>query len=911
MKKIITLLILLLSMGAYAQIMVEVSGHVINQQTGNPVPYHEITISLIAENDSLSGTTTAVYTDTLGYYGFNSVMNAQQGIMQISTSNCDGTASQSETVVLGANIPNIFVFDFAVNCQPASCQSLYNYTFTDLLSVQFQNQSFGEDLNFYWDFNDGTGSSEENPLKVYDFPGIYDVKLTVVKQDMSCSSDFISTVFVGDTLINNCFAMFYHTVNPNSNSVSFYDYSMGNPTVWEWNFGDGTTSAEQNPVHSYAENGVYEVNLKIENPATQCISSYMSYVYIGDTIVNPCQAFFGTFQGSNPFEIVFVDKSMGDIASWVWDFGDGTVSSEQNPVHVYSTAGVYFVTLTIQTTDNSCTSVYTQEVFVGNTPGCMAYFEALPTPEGATTYFFNNLSLGNIDTYYWDFGDGNSSTEMSPIHDFTDTGFYNVCLYVQSVDSSCFDMMCQTIVVGESMNCQAKFSYYPDSTNTQLSLQFIDFSFGQITSWMWTFGDGGSSTEANPVHLFAESGAYNVCLMVSGVSPNGELCQSTWCEDVYLGTTINDCFNYFTYTTAGNTVQFEGFHSTDIPASYQWDFGNGIVALGNPVTNVYPGPGVYYVKLTTWDDNNCTASSSQTIVIGDTIAFNQVYGQVFEGTFPSTEGMAMIFSIEQDTNYFPFMAISPVAEAGVYMFPFVPNGEFTILATPASNNGFLPTYYGNTLYWEEAIAVIPGTTQNPYDIDLIAASANANTGTGSISGFINQNSVRSGYIDKINVLLADQSHSPITFQPVASDGSFIFTGLGNGTYYIYPELSGMNSDFMQVDLTEGQNQFVVNMTMDGNSFLGTPENNSSLSIGTIYPNPVTDEVNFELNSVSGGIVRLMVYDLTSRAVAEHTYDLRAGSTSIRFSIASLPAGFYMVQVVGENGSQTSRKILKK
>ncbi len=906
MKKLLFILFMFATMVTSAQmyqITVQVSGHITDEQTGAPVVNHEVYISLFNQSDSTSGITTVLLTGPLGNYDFTGTIEGEQGTLQISTSNCDGS-TQGEIVPVSANAQNVFVFDFVVSCQPGGCQAAFSYYAVDYQTIQFMDESIGSNLSYMWSFGDGTYSNEAYPLKYYQQTGVYEVMLVVSSSDSVCTSVASNLVMVGDSIVENCLASFIYACSPNSYEISFFDTSIGNPTMWTWIFEDGTVSNEQNPVHTFYQPGEYAVSLTIQNADSSCISSVTQMVYVGST--GNCMASFYFQPNPNSYEISFFDTSIGNPTMWTWHFGDDTFSNEQNPIHTYTYAGEFVVSLTIQNADSSCYSTFTQLVSVGGSTGCFAWFQPEFDPTNGNNVTFHDMSMGNIENWFWDFGDGTNSTEASPVHTYAETGIYSVCLTISSSDSLCYDVACQTITVGEATTCLAQFTYYPDSTDNQTGIQFVDLSYGNLISWSWSFGDGTGSTEQNPVHVFSTDGVYNVCLTVTS-----ENCQSSWCEQVTVGETDPGCFNYFTYVNAGNSVQFEGFHSSDIPASYQWDFGDGIAALGNPFTHTYPNPGVYFVTLTTWDDNQCTATSGQSIVVGDSMAFNQVYGQVFEGNWPMNTGFVMIFSMESDTNYFPYFNLAPVDSMGVYAFPFVPNGSFNLFAIPLDGNGYLPTYYESTLFWEEATQVIPGETENPYNISLVSASAPLYPGNGTISGQINQSGVRADFIGQIIVFLMNADHQPLGFTEVASDGSFQFTGLAYGTYFIKPELAGVNSDYMRVDITEGQNVITLNMTFSGNSFLGSMENETTSVVGSFYPNPVNEIAHIEISLDKQNSYTVLIYDLSGRMISETKYEIPAGKSTIELPVSELESGVYFVKMIMSNGTSLSRKIIKE
>lgn len=822
MKRILTLMLILFTLVANAQIVATVSGHVMLEGTTLPVPNHEVLITMMSNDSTIGGITTVMLTDAEGFYSFCGTIEGNYGTLQATVETCNGYTT-GQVANISSNSQNIFVFDFYV-CESNGCQAAFTYNQIGDTEYQFINQSTGQNLNYSWSFGDETYSYEENPIKAYTY------------------------------------------------------------------------------------NGLFEVTLNISSPDSSCFSSTTQYIYVGDTIIENCQAAFYTIPTPNTFEIAFFDISIGNPIQWIWDFGDGVTSNEQNPLHLYTMTGEYNVTLNIQNADGSCVSSATQTILIGGPAGCFARYEVVGDPSGGLTKGFMNLSMGGFENSFWDFGDGNTSNEFSPVHTYAEAGIYQVCLTISSSDSSCYDVSCQTVTVGQSSDCLAQFTYHPnaDSTGNQASIQFIDLSYGNLTNWNWSFGDGTGSTEQNPVHIFAGDGEYTVCLTVGG-----ENCQSSWCEQVTIGETDPGCYNYFTYVTAGNSVQFEGFHSSDIPASYQWDFGDGIAALGNPITHTYTNPGVYFVSLTTWDDNQCSAISGQNVVIGDSIAFNQVYGQVFEGNWPMNNGFVMIFSMESDTNYFPYFNVAQVDSMGVYVFPFVPNGAFNLFAIPTDGNGYMPTYYESTLFWEEATAVVPGETSNPYNISLVNISEPLNPGNGSIFGQINQAGLRADFIGHIVVFLTNADHQPIGFTEVASDGSFQFTGLAYGTYYIKPELAGVTSNYLRVDITEGNSEMVMNLTFSGNSFLGTSENNSETVTGNIFPNPVNETASIEISSKSASSCKVMLFDLSGRMILAQNYATSVGKTSIHIPVNTLQSGMYMMKIQYNDGTATSRKFIKE
>jgi PKD repeat protein len=220
-------------------------------------------------------------------------------------------------------------------------------------------------------------------------------------------------------------------------SVSFTDTSTSAVpiTSWAWDFGDGTTSASQNPVHQYGSAGIYTVILTVTNGYG---SSNTKSIPTAVSVSPPPTAAFTVSPsgGKAPLDVTFTDTSLFaiPIAGWVWDFGDGAQSTVRNPVHTYSSAGLYTVRLTV--TDGygarNTTSI-PGVVSVGTSSPPVVQFTL--TPLGGTmplrvTFTDTSTSVVPITSWAWDFGDGTTSTLQNPVHIYQTAGAYPVHLTV-------------------------------------------------------------------------------------------------------------------------------------------------------------------------------------------------------------------------------------------------------------------------------------------------------------------------------------------------------------------------------------------------------------------------------------------------------------------------------------------------
>ena len=815
---------------------------------------------------------------------------------------------------------------------PNGCQAFFS-TSQDPLSVglvHFFDQSIGSIETYTWDFGDNnviTVTTPGNPSvsHQYDNLGTYNVCLTVQGVDSLCASNFCAIVTV-DSNFSQCLAGYTYTTVPGATqtTIQFIDQSISADSItWNWNFGDpasGITNSSslQNPIHTFSAPGTYSVCMIITS--YNCSDTICLPVVVGQN--SGCQAFYTYAQvpgaSANVFQFTDASYYTGQV-TWLWNFDDGTVSTEQNPLHVFPAGTVwdpYNVCLTISGNDSLCSSTFCLPVLPQNL-GCQAEFDALPAPNDMLTMNFVDQSQGSIWTWTWDFGDGTTQTIASPnnpnvSHTYQAPGFYNVCLTVQGDYGYCNSTYCETVAVYDSLTeCQSQFTYFADPTSgTQNTLSFIDLSLGNPTQWYWEFGDPLSgaanvSTEQNPVHVFTAPGSYYVCLTISG--PN---CQSVWCGNVEVGP-VTFCVNYFTYSQIGQSVNFQGYMVNGVSEMYAWDFGDNEVGTGQDIIHTYNSQGTYFVTLTTMDPaTGCTYSSSQVISVGDSTIWGQFYGQVFAGNFPATQGMVLLFSVDTNNTFVPFVDISTIDSSGVYYFPMVPLGNYVIYAIPFEN-GFLPTYYGNTLYWQNATTVQPVTgTQNiPYNINLIT-SIGYPSGIGSIGGQISQGDFSASLIDKITMLLKDQNGNTILYSQVDPSGNFDFSQLAFGTYYLYAELTGCETEPIQVIISETSPASLVMLTLKGNSILGNYDTKISLDAGVIYPNPVLNDAQITVRLSSPSKLSVELYTMTGQMVYSKSESSSSGETIVLIPASQLAEGVYTLKMYTADGLIITRKLVK-
>jgi len=211
---------------------------------------------------------------------------------------------------------------------------------------------------------------------------------------------------------------------------------------------------------------------------------------------------------------ICTDTSTG-ATSWSWNFGDGGTSFVQNPAHIYSAPGTY----TIQLTANG--QSFASRV-VSVTSGIASDFSFTPSnPTTQTNINFTDRSSGNISSWFWNFGDGTSSTLQNPVKRYTNGGNYPVTLTVststgqQSMNSHTVSV---TTATPAAPPVSAAFAIFPSTAAVRANVAFTDQSTGSPTSWQWNFGDGSTSNAQNPTHAYATQGSYGVSLTVANAT---------------------------------------------------------------------------------------------------------------------------------------------------------------------------------------------------------------------------------------------------------------------------------------------------------------------------------------------------------------------------------------------------------
>ncbi len=334
-------------------------------------------------------------------------------------------------IFLGTSCTSTYCDTIYVNTLPPACNASFNANASPQ-GVLFTGAG-GNNAVWTWSFGDGTSGTGQTAFHTYTAPGTYTACLTVVESSgVTCSS--CQTVVVPSS--TGCQAYYASALVPGTTQFNFTNQSQGNATIFNWSFGDGSTSNLQNPSHTYNGAGNYMVCLTIIDSLAGCTDTYCDSLSVGGGFL--CDATF-SFQNS-PAATVFIANNQSNV-TYSWDFGDGTTASTPVYTHIYANPGTYNVCLTVSTANGmTCTSCQTVTITTGS--GCSSNFAIYPDTTLQHTYIAYNLATGvGPLSYVWTWGDGTSSNVAYPSHTYAAAGTYTICLTITDA-TGCTNTTC-------------------------------------------------------------------------------------------------------------------------------------------------------------------------------------------------------------------------------------------------------------------------------------------------------------------------------------------------------------------------------------------------------------------------------------------------------------------------------------
>ncbi|MBK9458403.1 MAG: PKD domain-containing protein [Sphingobacteriales bacterium] len=658
--------------------------------------------------------------------------------------------------------------------------------------------------------------------------------------------------------------------------MSFANQSVTGLNVgnhYQWTFGDGTSSDDFDPNHTYTTSGTYTVCLLVWNNETNCEDQVCHTVTIALT-PTPCEAAF-TFTVDGGV-VAFANQSVTGLNAgnhYQWTLGDGTSSDGANPTHTYTTSGTYTVCLLVWNNETNCEDQVCHTVTIALTPTpCEAAFTF--TVDGGVVAFANQsvTSLNAGNHYQWTFGDGTNSDDFDPNHTYTTSGTYTVCLLVWNNETNCEDQVCHTVTIALTPTpCEAAFTFTVDGGVVVFANQSVT-GLNVGNHYQWTFGDGTSSDGFDPNHTYTASGTYTVCLLVWNNETN---CEDQVCHTVTIALTPTPCEAAFTFTVDGGVVAFANQSVTGLNAGnhYQWTFGDGTNSDGVNPNHTYTTSGTYTVCLLVWNnETNCEDQVCHTVTIALT---------------PTPCEAAFTFTVDGGVVSFANQSVTGLNVGNHYQWTF---GDGT------SSDDFDP----NHTY----------TTSGTYTVCLLVWN--------------NETNCEDHVCHTVTIELAPVATCEANYV-FETDGLVAFfnsstssTSLGDIVHYVWTFGDGTQSDnpnpihtftetgIYEVCLTITSNTDCSDTYCTSVVVEGQPVND--LRINPNYVN--NGSVNAVLMLLNSQTVHVSLLNPLGQDVLNATQSFEAGYNNLQLDTDVLPAGVYWLSIQFNNGFTMTQNLVK-
>jgi gliding motility-associated-like protein len=540
------------------------------------------------EWDFGDGTTSSAQNPTkkfssIGYYTITLKVTSSTG--------CVNTNSKGRFIRVVSGVKAAFIDSISPVCRTP-------------VDVKFINETSGPgDLSYAWNFGNGSQSNATDPVQTYGSAGTYNIRL-IANSSLGCSDTVEKSVVVNNKLTS--FAA------PDSACIDqAVNFTNGATTAISsiWKFGDDSTANGRSAVKKYSVPGEYVV--KLVNTYADCVDSAEKRITVVDL---PTVAFTSDKQISckAPFTVNFQDNTANAV-TWSWDFGDGNKGSGRTASHTYTAPGQFDVTLTV-TSKFGCQNTLKQTAFIKIIPPTVAITNA--PAGGCIPFTFSPVAAVNaidgVATYSWNFGNGVVSSGTNPSAIYSSVGNYDISLTITTVGGCAVSTNIPSGVRTGTPPTLVNFSSDKSVTCAFGEVQFTDLSTS-VNEWLWDFGDGKTSTDKNPKHVYDSVGDFTVKL--TGFN-NG--CAGPIKTTVITVTPPIARFTYQRDCNNGLSVNFVNASVIDInsPVTYKWEFGdpaNNTSDQPNPVFK-YPAIGKYTVKLTVIN-GSCTNTITKEITL--------------------------------------------------------------------------------------------------------------------------------------------------------------------------------------------------------------------------------------------------------------------------------------------------------
>ena len=515
---------------------------------------------------------------------------------------CKSTVTKPDAVTVIETATPAFSADASIGCTVPHAVNFSN------------NTSMSSNLSFVWDFgvDASSTSTQVNPSYTYTTLGSYDVSLIVTNDDTGCSDTLLLEDFVSIGEFNGFQYEIIENEDCSVTEVGFSFFDSGNIQSVSWDFGDGNSSSQVNPIYTYTTAGCFTPTLSLTTTdgcnyttsSPDCINSNgpLSANYTASGDLETCDAVNGT-------TINFTGIS-STATSWSWDFGGLGTSNLQNPSFTFTGIGEYPVELTVLYPDG-CEETITNETVIISDLEVEFSSNVVDGCEDLQVFFSNETDpIDPIISFEWDFGGGTGLTNIeNPVVMYTDTGSYDVTLTVETA-SGCIGTLLMENYIEVGMESGPGFSADPLISCLEDEIEFTSESGALVDEWEWHFGDGGQSMEENPKYEYTDTGSFDVMLITYFHG-----CPDTLIVEDYIFINVPKAeFSFDQDCSNPGVIQF--FDESAGAETWAWDFGDGnSSSLPNPA-HTYAANGTYTVSLTVSNSQTgCEHTEAMTIVV--------------------------------------------------------------------------------------------------------------------------------------------------------------------------------------------------------------------------------------------------------------------------------------------------------
>jgi PKD repeat protein len=736
--------------------------------------------------------------------------------------------------------------------------------------VSFNSQNSSNDITLYdWDFKDTGTSASSAPTHQF-AAGTYDVSLTVSASSTGCSNTVSRSLKIysqpvadfttpsGLVCTNNAFT-FNNLVTDNYDGLATYQWLV-----------DGTQKSTQRDF-SYSFPDVGDKTVKLIATIPGC--SDENSKSITGLLPGPTGAFTITGQCQN-HNIGFNNQSSGPIASYLWDFGDGSASTDVSASKTYGTIGNYNVVMKVTGT-NTCVTTISKALTIYSTPQTSFSLDLPPfSCSGSPSQFHDltpSMTDSNIQSWNWTFGDTGSGTGKNPLHTYTNAGPYTVRLSV-TTDRGCSNFVDQQVNITQAPD--AMFNY--DIACANKATHFTDASNGGVVSWQWKVGSVLYNTQ-NPTHTFPTSGNYNVQLVATGQNS----CTASITRQVTVPVVpvvdfqvANPCsgqpavFSDLTTNPADGIVQ------------HNWTF-NGIgTAAGQQASHTFGNGGTYPVQLALQSLSGCSYSITKQVTVRTS--------PVASFTMSDQSGPPPLHVVLTNTS----------TGASTYVWSL--------------GDGSSPSA---AVSLEHTFASL-----GDYNVSLLATSpegcSRTETKVVSVITPVNELALQ-------NFLLKEAGNSYQGYVQVKNNGNYRVT-----SFVVNYEIGGgiVLSETVPADLSTGEiktytlatafNQPVSTAFVCAELNSDTDEENNKAcatlgnepTIFNVNPNPADSYLTIESIHPVKEDVHIRLYDMQGGLAYDKSFSVQPGLSRISLDVQNLSPGIYLA-VTTSGGLSTSQKLL--